>query len=288
MLSAVKRQIFAHDFLNPPGVDTSCDVTLKIVNSKGRIDLTKEKVNFQTQYLLLILDPSSLGLSSSEQNIVDSFTENLLLAANLLLQRAALMTLGGGLIQSQVEFKQPEHRVVVEDRPEGKHITITEVIMLRDTIHITIGFSEEIDEDKLVSHLELINKVNEADIDTVSGDTKIKLSNLKKSLNEYKNAMSVFDRLMIFKHLFNSLELATNWDGVDRKGSDLDNEVVKISMLQTSEMCNWREFYNRTKHIDRTPIDLRTFITGIESLPSFLKPIRLAVETMIIDRLKLL
>lgn len=283
MLSVVKRPIFAHDLVNPPAEDRNCDVNLLLTNSKGRINLVKESVGLQTRYSLSILDPSSLGLSTSEQNTVNRFIRDLVLASNLLLRHAALSTLEGDLAESHIEFKQSESKVVVEDTPQGKHITITETIMLRDSVHVTIGFTEEIDEDRLAFNLGLINKVNK---NKLPKDTTLELVNLKKALNEYENAMSVFDRLMIFKHLFNSIELAVNWDGIDRRGSVFDTEVATTASLQVLEVTGWRKFYDRTKHVDRTPKDITAFIRGMENLPSLLMPLRLASETLIIDRLK--
>jgi len=283
MISNIKRPVFAHHLINPPSVDTNCDVTLVIINSKGRISLVKEGVGLQTRYMLSITDPSSLGLLNSEQNTVELFIKDLVLAINLGLRRTALSRLEGDLAQSHIEFKQADTKVVVERTPEGQHIAITEVIMLRDSVHITIGITEEIDEEIVVSNLQLINKVNRYNL---SAHSKIQLVNLAKSLSEYESAMSFFDRLMIFKHLFNSLELATNWDGIDRKGCSLDIEVAKITGTKTLEVCDWRGFYNRTKHIDGTPKEITAFVKGMENLPQKLMPLRLASETAIIDRLK--
>lgn len=114
----------------------------------------------------------------------------------------------------------------------------------------------------------------------------IEMDNLKKSLTEYETGMKVFDRLMVFKHIFNSLELATNWDGSDRQGSSFDMQVATITGLQTSEVTEWRRFYNRTKHIDREPKEIAEFVQGMQNLPYFLKPLRLASNTVIFDRLK--
>jgi len=282
MVSLNVKYLYAHDVKNPPSEGDSCNITLKLVNSKDRIDLTKVSSGFQTQYSLSIPEAQSLGLLSSEQNEVDLFIENLILAANLVLRRTALST-GGELAKSQIEFEeQHEYETVVENRSDGKHITVIDSLKLRDTVHVMRAFTEEIDESGLISNLQLINKVS---LVKLPNGARLKLANLKKSFNEYRSAMSFFDSLMIFKHLFNSLELATNSDGVDRKDSSLDIEVAKITNLQASETCDWRLFYNRTKHIDRTPKDLATFVEGIKNLANFVIPLRLAAETVIIIRL---
>jgi len=284
MISTIKRPIFAHDLINPPSEDRNCDVSLILINSKGRINLVKEGVGIlQTRYMLSIADPLSLGLLNSEQNTIELFIKDLVLACNLVLRHAVLSKLEGDLTQSNIEFKQPEAKVIEENTPQGKHITITEVLTLGESIHLTVGLNEEIDEGKMISNLALVNKVNR---NKLSAHGKAQLVNLGKSLSEYESAMLSFDRLIIFKHLFNSLELATNWDGTDRKGSCLDTEVANVTGIQMSEVCDWREFYNRTKHIDRTPKDITAFVKGTENLPQKLMTLRFASEIAIIDRLK--
>lgn len=281
MLSSVKSFIFAHSLINPPSLNNSCDVNLILTNSKGKINLIKENVGLQTKYSLSISDPLTLGLLTPEQNVVDRFVRNLLLAMNLHLRRTALSIFGGDVAQPDIEFKQPEGNVRVEETPEGKHIVITETVFLRDTFHVTMGFSEEIDENKVLSTLELINKLNKN-----KSTENVKVNNLTKSLVEYESAMAVFDRLMIFKHLFNSLELATNYDGCNRYGQSLDTEVATVTGSQVSEVSEWRNFYNRTKHIDREPKEISEFVQGIEKLPYLLESLRAALNTLIIDRLK--
>ncbi len=38
----VKRPVFAHDFVNPPAEDRSCDIDIKLINPTGAINLTKD------------------------------------------------------------------------------------------------------------------------------------------------------------------------------------------------------------------------------------------------------
>lgn len=283
MISRVRFQLYAHDLRNPPGEGTFCDIALKLVNSTGRLNLTKVKPGFQTFYWLFIPEAHSLRLLSSEQNKIDLFQDNLILAANLLLHKTALSTRKSELNEPQVEYKQQKSEGITEETPEGKHVTITETITVTDKFEVMIGFTEEIDENMWVS---LLQKINEACITKLQNNAIMKLVNLKKSFNEYRNAMEVVsDRLIIFKHLFNSLELATNFDGKDRKGLDLDNEVLRIANLQASEVRDWRHLYDRAKHVDRRTEDMATFMEGIKRLSDYLIPLRLATQTVILDRL---
>jgi hypothetical protein len=61
--------------------------------------------------------------------------------------------------------------------------------------------------------------------------------------------MSENFRPYIFKYLFNSLELSTN-SKKEKKGSDFDKEVSKNSLITEKQVCEWRELYNRIKHMD--------------------------------------
>jgi hypothetical protein len=283
MISNIECPIFAHDLMNPPSVIRNSDVTLVPLNSKGRINLDKDGVGLQTRYKLKITDPMSLGLLNSEQETRELFITDLVLALNLSLRRTAFSRLEGDLTESRIEFKQADTKVVVERTPEGQHVKVTDVIAFRDSVHITTGITEEIDEENIISNLRRVRKANRHNL---SAHSRIQLVSLAKSLSEYESAMSFFDIVMIFKHLFDSLELATNWDGIDRKGCSLDTEAAIITGIEKSEICDWRGFYNRTKHIDRTPRDITEFVQGMEKLPQKLLPLRLASETAIIDRLK--
>lgn len=284
MISRVKFQLYAHDLRNPPTEGTTCDINLKLTNSNDRLKLTKVSPGFQTLYLLSIPEAHHLGLLSSEQNKIDLFKENLILAANLILHKTALSARKSDLNVPEVEYKQQESKVIEEETSKGKHITITNTVIVTDKVEVMIGFTEEIDESMWVSILQQINTLS---IKKLQNSTQVPLINLKKSFNEYRNAMEVIpDRLIIFKHLFNALELASNFDGKDLKGLEFDNEVARITKLQASEVREWRCFYDRTKHVDRTSRDMATFMEGIKKLPEILLPLRVATQAVILDRLK--
>jgi hypothetical protein len=282
MSVAVKRLIFAHDFLNPPSEDRSCDINLLLINSSGAISLSKQVAGIQTQYLLTVSNPSLIKLNSSDQIIVERAIKELTLAFNVCLSRICLSTLEGGLPSADVQMRPPETKVTVEQTPVGKEIRIIETMLIRGTVHITIGTSEKLDEGEALAILEKIISVDRFKLQQTS---PIKLINLAKALNEYETAMSSFDRLRIFKNLFNTLEFSVNWDGADYTGQAFDGVVASISNIQQLDVGDWRSFYNRTKHVDRTPVDASQFVQGMEKLPSVLPLIREATKKLIVDRL---
>jgi len=283
LLSSIESPVFVHDLQNPPTEDRSCNFEITVVNSKQRIVLEKQDVGLQTRYLLKVQDVMSLGLASVDQRGMENVIKDLVLASNLSLQRACVSTMKGDLFRPEIQIKVPEAPVRVEHTPEGVHVFITETMIARDSIHVTIGTKEELDEEQTISNLRLLRKLNRHAISTT---TTTPVTSLSKALSEFESAMTVFPRLMIFKHLFNSLELSTNWDGANRTGDSLDNEVAKIPGIGVTEVEKWRNFYNRTKHVNRTPKDVTEFVGGLENLSETLMPVRRASTSMITDRLR--
>ena len=111
----------------------------------------------------------------------------------------------------------------------------------------------------------------------------IKELNMGKALNEYESAMSTFDRLRIFKYIFNTVEFCANWTGTSYTGSSLDSTIATIAKVSQSEVEFWRDFYNRTKHVDRTALDASTYVQGMEKLPEILPKIREAAKQLIVN-----
>jgi hypothetical protein len=62
--------------------------------------------------------------------------------------------------------------------------------------------------------LEVIKEIDS--FDNITKTPKFQVEDIRKSLSDYSSAMSSFAAIRIFKHLFSSLELATNCDGCDR------------------------------------------------------------------------
>lgn len=280
----VKRPIFAHDFVNPPNEQTSCDIDINLINPSGSINLNKEAPGVQTRYLLTVSDSSLIGLSSYEQVIVERAIKDLVLSFNLSLVRVSLSTLQGDLPSTEVKFHPKETKVKIEQTSEGINVRIAETLRMRGEAHVTIGTHDELDEKQALANLEKIIKVKRF---KPPSNSSLKAVNLGKALNAYESAMSTFDRLRVFKNLYNTIEFCANWNGVNRTGSSLDSLVASISNVQQADVCYWRRFNARTKHVDRTPIDASKYIQGMERVSSILQSIREATKQLIIDRLNI-
>jgi len=280
--SSIETSVFVHDLTNPPAEDRSCNIDLTIVGSKHRIVLTKRDVDAQTEYVLRVPVASSIGLTSLDQRDNEQAIRDLVLALNLDLKRVCVSVVRGELSGAEVRVTPSESPVEVQQTPQGLEITVREHAIVREVVHITDVTTEEIDETQAIEVFQLIKKLNRHGL---PGNIEPQVLNLSKALTEYENAMTVFPRLMIFKHLFNSLELSTNWNGVDRKGSSLDREVAGASGIPMTNAEKWRRFYDRSKHVDRTAKDASEFVGGLATISDDLVPLRRATTSVILDRL---
>lgn len=277
----IERPVLFHSLTNPPTEGSSYDIEIKLLNPSAVLSLTKVSPGFQTCYDLHISDPSRIGLASSEQRLVKRAVTNLVLAFNLDLVRACMSKLPSKPVSADVTIKPDETTVSVEPAEEGKNIRVTETVFVSDSVHIRIKFTDEADEEQIFANLRKIIQLNRFDL---KEDSPRELINLSKSLSEYESAMSTFDRLQIFKHLFNALQLSINWRQ-DRRGSALDSAIASISDNEQSEIRDWRRFYNRTKHMDRCPTHTSEYVQGLEKLHSFLRPLRETCKRVILNRL---
>lgn len=278
----VKRPVFAHDFLNPPAEDRTCDINIKLINPSGAINLTKESPGIQTRYRLTVSDSSLIGLNSSDQGSIERAIKDLILSFNLCLMRSCLSTLSGELPSAEIKFLPKETKVTIKDTPNGKHITIHDTVRITDRVSIRLGSHDELDEKQALLNLEKIIEVNRFN---PKETTPLKVLSLGKALNAYERAMSTFDRMQTFKNLYNTLEFCANWNGVDHTGPALDSLIASISPVSQADFRSWRRFNARTKHVDRTPREASRFVKGMEMLSSILPPIREAAKQLIIDRL---
>jgi|GEM_PF-1610271 len=280
----ISCDIYAHILVIPPLLNSSCNIDLILRKSQGQISLVKKEINFKTKYLLTVHSPFTLGLTSYEQNVVEAFVDDLVLSMNLNLKRVALSPLKVEISKPDIKI-QPENRVRVEETSKEKISEFRTEVFIQDFSLITINVAEEIDEGSILSIFRLINKLN-LKLPHPGHVDNLRASNLKKALTEYRSAMNIFDRPMIFKHLFNSLEIATNWDGIDRCGKALDKEISAITGLQQSIIKKWRRLYDRMKHTDREPKEINEFISGILNLHNSLELLRIATNKILINRLE--
>ena len=276
----ISQSVNVHDPVNPPHAGFGINVKLKLLN-QNCFSITNWKNGEQPSFTLEITDPISLGLENFQENNVDKFMDNVILACNLVLKRGAFSRHGSDSAHATIHRKkEPSIPSKVEDTPTGKKVTIQEVISITESIHIGIGFEDELDENQVIDVLKKIRKINDG-----TANSNLKIQDLQKSLRDYYSGTTSFDRLSIFKHLFSSLELATNCDGQDRAGSDLDNEISRISGSPVSEIEDFRNFYSRTKHIDKNTQHEAKYKDGMSKLSGKINPLWNTTRSVIRHRL---
>lgn len=282
---SISITIYVHDVDNPPATGHSINVKINLINSKY-ITISDWNADSDQQSLTLkIAEPISLGLQDFQDYNVEKFIDKVQLACNLVLKNAVFSRNMADTSHSKVERKSDESQKtkakVSEPTSGHKVVVVQETVRITERVHITVGFEDELDETRVI---EILQKINELENPKLT--TNFQIQDLNKSLEEYSAAMSSFDRVGIFKHLFSSLELATNCDGNDRKAAVVDKEVNKITGISDSEVKDWREFNARLKHIDRSPQDEAVYQEGLRKIGEKINPLRDTAEKVIVDRLQ--
>ncbi len=279
-IDKITQSLNVHDPVNPPHAGFGINVKLTLVN-KNCFSITDWKEGDQPSFTLEITDPISLGLKDFQESNVEKFMNDVILACNLVLKRGAFSRHGSNsahvVIHRKKESCIPSK---VEDTPSGKKVTFTEVVSITESIRIGVGFEDELDEQQVLDVLQKIRKINDG-----TANSNLKIQDLQKSLRDYNSGTTSFDRLSIFKHLFSSLELATNCDGTDRSGQDLDDEISRISGTSSSDIEDFRNFYSRTKHIDQNSQHVTKYRDGMSQLGGKINPLWETAKNVIKDRL---
>jgi hypothetical protein len=236
------NEVHAHILMNPPTEFRSNTVDITIQNSK-EFALIKKADNSETQYDLLIPNPKNSGLPSTAQPIVNNFLADVVLALNLELDVGALM-MNGRSVSTYNWVDKPHEQAPAESAAEnatgfvcrsedGTHMDFRvndKVEIVAETrSHVRSITHESIDENELIDTLKLVTKA----------DRHKALTNLGKALDSFEAAMSEINLLFIFKHLYNSLELAVNSDGIDRKRSALAAETQRLTQVQKTTVLEW-------------------------------------------------
>ena len=115
------------------------------------------------------------------------------------------------------------------------------------------------------------------------------------ALSLYESGMGEFLTLLKFKHLFNALELVTNMTGTDWKGDNFDREAEKIlhtsqsgltCSINKTDIKDWRESYNRIKHVQKDTDDIRMYYEGMDTLGRTLLSLRGSLNEIFLEKIK--
>lgn len=271
--------ITVYDFSNPPASNNGSDIKLNLINSDGFFKFIPEEVGIHSRYMFTIKNAKDAGFTSTEQYFLDAEIKNIILAINLVLPWAALTIIKSEFVEPKIQFKPDESTITRSDgtKPNNSVIHIFNA-GLRTTVRISTGGSENVDE-KI--SLDLFKKIQAIKKPRMESTLPLATINLVKAFNEYENSTISFERLSMFKHLFNAIELSINWNGRNLIGNDFDSAVAAMAHVDQNDVREWREFYNRAKHVDTTPNHVDATVRGMEKLPSILLPVRSCASKII-------
>jgi hypothetical protein len=269
---------------------------MKLVNSKGLMsierkgpmllqELRSDKGSFaaETVYLITIPSGNNLGFISNEQYARDNDFRNFILALNLTQKRVCINYIGRKFQPDEVTLKVLEPKTTVKESDGGFHLESEETLVLSEQSFSGSGIRGEIDENKVVDIFQRLQKLKRFEKKSVSERQTINLIN---ALSNYESGISEFDRILKFKHFFNSLELAINMSNEFYRDS-LDNEVKRMLSIKKSKAMNWRQFYNRVKHAQTKSGHIKMYYRGVNSyiLTKRLLAIRTGLNELLLSKL---
>lgn len=225
---------------------------------------------------------NNLGFMTGEQAEFEMDFTNLVLAFNLTQKRICMSYKKGDFPSFKVTPKVPPSKESVTKLDGGYHLHSEDTIVLRDEAHFTIHICGDSEENKVAGIFHRLQKLRRFERKGVS---QLHAMNMNDALTKYESGISEFERLIKFKHFFNSLELVINMAGKELKGDDFDTEVQRISSVNKTDAKVWREFYNRIKHVQKGSDDISKYYEGIDSLTNKLLTIRTNLNEILLYKL---
>ena len=273
--------ISMHDVMNPPFGNRGSNINLSLINTQGKIKFTDTNTNeTESIYSILLSNPNNHGLSSSEDNLVVQFIDDLVLSLNLLLSRGCITRAETKIHPFKLHSDIPKPNSFIEREGNVTKVHLFESLNIHDSLSATLITKDELDEQKIFKLLEkirnfnrFIEKANPAEV------------NLNLSITHYEKAISEGELLFKFKNLYISLEYIVNINGPNLKGDDFDNKASLMTGISSSILGEWRVFYNRTKHIQRNSKDVEKYTEGNNNLSNWILSLRNGTKELIRNEL---
>jgi hypothetical protein len=266
--------------INPPSPQLGCDIDISLSNRYNAFEIKKGQPGAQTEYDIDVVGPAQLGLENDSELTLLRACQDFVLGCNLLLGEVALSLSRLDQDKPQVTYAPTE--VKVEEVGGSTRVFLNASVGIRAEVSFVIGHKEVLDEKGAVSAILKVKSTNRFNL---TPSTSARTTTITNALHEFEGAMNSIDRLLVFKHLYNSLELSVNADGGNEEGTALDSKMFRLingaglpgsiaRRIDESLIANWRTLYNRTKHVQRREADVMTFVAGIENLPTFIELLR--------------
>jgi hypothetical protein len=235
---------------------------------------------------------NDLGFTTSSQMDLDNEFTNLVLAFNLVQENICVTYRKAEFPSYEVEPKLARAKTHITKENQGYYVKSEDIVALKDESHNTVHLSLNIEEQKMLEIFRKIQKLRRFERKGISNLPEI---NLIGALGLFESGMGEFLTLLKFKHLFNALELITNVTGTDLKRDKFDREAEKIiHSSQTGLTCSinkttikdWREFYNRIKHVQKDTEDIKTYYEGMNTIGRKLLSLRGSLNKIFLDKIK--
>ena len=277
---SVSKRLHVHDPSQPQVPGRGTDVKIEVRNHRCLL-LTKLDDGQYHDYRLTMAEPLSLGLSKLDDRHGNEFMRCVVMACNLIMNRAAFST--GSSDSSHVEIDMgnpPPATVKLEPTSTGMSVTIHEFVLpIRDSVSVVVGYVAVLDEALALDALEKILVVSNAD------STSLEIHNLKKSLDRYLSSTQSTNEYRTFEGMYESLEHATNFDKPNRTDDDFDTEVRRIMGDDTLPIKDLRRLNNRIKHPD-TEDKRVVFDASKDKMTEKIRALRPIAAGVILHRLK--
>jgi uncharacterized protein YktA (UPF0223 family) len=286
----------ANDLPSESLVDHFKAVNFKpIIKNQGELSII-EDLNYPRKFKLKISAKNKFKIPQVNPYY---FISDLLLAINLNLKEVFISPFQPLYLNSK-NIGHPIEKLSLNQSQDqlkkSKPATVSGKIFA-ETIRAGLA-AESIDENIVLDYLNFIETAN---VHTSGFKTDSKQNsddylwiNIKLSLLEYEAALSSFIPVMRFKHLFNALEFAVNYDGIDRiKEKNFPEEVAKITnnAYDKENVEKFKNFYNRTKHIVTSKESqkmIKDFDYGYSLLFTSLSVLREICNKIMHDRINIL
>ncbi|MEM0202142.1 MAG: hypothetical protein QXR73_03105 [Candidatus Micrarchaeaceae archaeon] len=243
----LEQIVFLHDILNEPGrIGTTATITIA---NKNALNLE----SLQSEYGQAFKLKADVNIDLQETASANIYTDDLLLALNLNLKRGILSRIAipwqnnsgtYGILRTGT--------ITLNERVQSYNTTIPYPFMEPEP------YVDTISEASIMDSLMLIQNTN---AHMLAFDEDIKKTNIKLALLEFETAMSSFMSYIRFKHLFDSLEIIANYNGVRREGKCFDVHLSQLIAIDPTKIYNWRVLYNRLKHAAGSVEDVNRIAT---------------------------
>jgi hypothetical protein len=205
----------------------------------------------------------------------------LVLSLNLLLSRGCVTRVETKKHSFKLNHDISKHDNFVKREGNVTNVHLFESINIHDSVSATVITKEELDELKIFDLLEKVRKLNRFIEKTNPHEV-----NLNLSITHYEKSMSEEILLFKFKNLYNSLEYIINVKGPDLKGNDFDKKASQMTGKPAATIKEWRDFYNRIKHIQRNSSDVKTYTEGNNNLANWVLSLRNCTKELIRNELQ--